>query len=295
MRIGFFSSTQGNYQGLFEERSFGFQVFTASGTTTHFEKTENGLIKSRDLLFQYEFDEVHLWDFPRIIEKKSEAIILAHAWTKLRTLYCANSKEKFHLVFAHAFPVPDIESKFCMSLFLHMEDVVSLGQILILPCSEFWLVNPSNLNQLVSASTQLQKIATKNRGVTVRKTLELHGILASWERFCLERFNSVVDPSLLKLLLDLYESDSDRSFFVKEFYFKSVKIAESLLLEDRKEGILYDMLVPWNQTHKGLSPGLFSGLSNIHDAFSLGLKYSLCYGNYPYKELLVGNLQRCEY
>ncbi|MGH3623996.1 MAG: hypothetical protein ACRDQ5_19770 [Sciscionella sp.] len=56
--------------------------------------------------------------------------------------------------------------------------------------------------------------------------------------------------------------------------------------------MVFDLMATWEPTAGRLRPGVFSAVHNLLSAQSVGARYSMCYGQFPYKDEIVGNSRR---
>jgi hypothetical protein len=79
---------------------------------------------------------------------------------------------------------------------------------------------------------------------------------------------------------------------VRDFHHDGEIIARSAVMLHERSRTLFDLMAVWWPRHAHLRPGIYSAVHNLQDAQERGLRFSLCYGQFPYKDHVLGGLPR---
>ncbi|GAA5089269.1 GNAT family N-acetyltransferase [Nocardia iowensis] len=112
--------------------------------------------------------------------------------------------------------------------------------------------------------------------------------LSHWQSFSAERYRdeSAARSSALR---DLLQMSGSR---IRRFSNSGKVICRSAVCTDPDGRALFDIMASWDSEAARLRPGIYAAVHNLIDAGERGLYYSLCYGNYPYKDIVVGTSPR---
>jgi hypothetical protein len=79
---------------------------------------------------------------------------------------------------------------------------------------------------------------------------------------------------------------------VREFISDGEVIARSVVCRHDPSRTIFDLIATWEPQHARYRPGIYSGVYNLLDAARQGYRYSLCYGQFAYKDDIVGASRR---
>lgn len=79
---------------------------------------------------------------------------------------------------------------------------------------------------------------------------------------------------------------------VRDFVHAGEVIASAVVCLHESSKVAFDLMAAWQLRHARLRPGIYSAVYNLTDAERHGYRYSLCYGQFPYKDHVLGAASR---
>lgn len=79
---------------------------------------------------------------------------------------------------------------------------------------------------------------------------------------------------------------------VRDFVHAGEVIASAVVCLHETSKVAFDLMATWHFRHARLRPGIYSAVYNLADAERHGYRYSLCYGQFPYKDHVLGAARR---
>lgn len=222
-----------------------------------------------------------------VVRTRADAALLllvAGQWPELIDL---DGDASYHVVLSFAFPLwLDIGWR---RWTLDSLDVVVAGdQLVVVPASDLVAVDP-----LVVAEAALMcrhsRLLRSHRNTSVRFMSEIGPVLTWWEEFSEQRHGrrpTSAESTALRRVALMAGCEA------KEYRVAGSPAVMSLVCRHGPTRTLFDLLAPWDATWAALRPGVYSAVDNLLEAHRQEFRYCLCYGNFGYKDEVVGALPR---
>lgn len=152
------------------------------------------------------------------------------------------------------------------------------------PASDLVAVEPSEEH-----AYRHRRLLRQHARTSVREHIDYAGFLANWATFTKWRYGSASSPAELNALGAVLAMSRCT---VREFVSSGETIARSVTCVHEPTKTIFDMMATWEPQHATYRPGIFSAVHNLIDAATHGYRFSMCYGQFPYKDQIVGSCQR---
>lgn len=219
---------------------------------------------------------------PHPAATRGHALLLVYLASRWPQIHC-HTAGPLHVTLAYALPLA-LDSAWRSWTEGHLELLVAGRQIVPVPAYELVAVNPVQADP-----RQHRRLLRSHSSTTVREHRDVDGFLDDWSRFSVWRHHRPVpagERRALRAMLTL------GGMAVRDFVHETGTVARALVCEHEQCRVLFDLMATWPPEHAKLRPGIYSGLWNLLDARRRGLRFSFCYGQFPYKDEIVGPAAR---
>ena len=218
-------------------------------------------------------------------ENKDVEILALLGLTELGCSFILNGK-KFELSFAYAVPIQR-DPFLKIYTINNLEICLKNHQIVFLPSESLYIVNYVNQKALEQLHWQERRTIGKNRNTEIVSMDFSQDFFSFWKRYVKDRYNEVQSDEFVSFFKHVY---SQKSFKLYAYICKSKIVAYNVCYYSNAQKILYDVLFPWKKNSCAYRIGIYSIIKNLETANMLGWGYSLCYGNFPYKDAIFKHL-----
>jgi len=211
------------------------------------------------------------------------ALFVAHS---CHNIYNA-SDLSLDVVAAHAIPLTSCTG-IRIQIYAIIDEITSAEQLLLLPRSEAVAVDPS-VCSFEAIELQHLKVLRRNADLISQPSDDTDGLLDRWSNHCIWRFREPLPAKIRSILRKLFALNG---FEILEYRDEGGYVASSLLYIDYGSQTIFDIIAPWSSSAKWRRVGIYMAVQNLLRAHRARFRYSLCYGNSPYKAEIVVGLPR---
>lgn len=214
-------------------------------------------------------------------ERHTQAILLFAISGRWPSILVADEEQSYHVTLAYALPLAlDVSWREWAACY---SDVLVHGrQVVAVPASNLVAVDPSE-----DVPRRHRRLLRQHEDTTVREHADYSDFLAHWSTFTQRRYgNSPTSEEQTALGAILAMSRCT----VREFTSSGDVIARSVVCVHDPSRTLFDLMATWEPRHASRRPGIYSAVHNLIDAANRKYRYSMCYGQFAYKdEILKGS------
>jgi hypothetical protein len=168
----------------------------------------------------------------------------------------------------------------------HSSDLVRGRQLVTVPAANLVAVEPAaDLERRHRRLLRQHAVA----GTAVHECGDHAAFLSHWSAFSQRRYEGAPtrdEQEALGAVLTMSDCT------VREFISHGEVIARSVVCRHDPSRTIFDLMATWEPQHAQYRPGIYSGVHNILDAARQGYRYSLCYGQFAYKDDIIGASRR---
>jgi hypothetical protein len=206
-------------------------------------------------------------------------LFLASHWAEIRQ----NDGAAYHLTLSYALPLA-LHRGWREWAELHAADLVVAEQLVAVSSANLVAVQPDP-----HAMSRHRRLLRSHKETTVHEHDDLATYLDDWSHFNTVRYGRVVPANEYSALYGVLSMSHCR---VRDFAHAGTLIGRTIVCWHKPGNVLFDVMATWNPDAARLRPGIYSGVYNLLDAHGRGARYSLCYGQFPYKNDIVGHSKR---
>lgn len=220
---------------------------------------------------------------PRPIRQRGEGLLLlalSAVWSELTS---DRGHGRLHATLGYALPLA-LDPVWRRFAERNLDLLIRGRQLVTVPADDLVAVHPTG-----SALRKHLRLLRRHTSTTMREHRDLDAFLDAWSAFTTWRYARplpTVEREALRAVLDA------SGCTVRDFIHHQEAIARSLVCLQPDTGVAFDLMTAWQPRHAGLRPGIFSAVHNMNDAVQRGMAFSLCYGQFPYKDEILGPLPR---
>lgn len=206
-------------------------------------------------------------------------LAVANHWPEIE---CAD-RERYHLTLAYALPLA-LDTHWRLWSEKHMEELIDSTQLVAVPATDFVVVQPCQ-----DLARNHRRLLDIHAETTVTEHRNIEAYLGDWCRFSKSRYGYSVPENERSLLNHLLLMSG---CCIRDVINGGEIIGRSVVCRHLPSRTMFDLMATWRAGAGRLRPGIFSGVYNVLDALDRRLRYSLCYGQFPYKDEIVGPSSR---
>jgi hypothetical protein len=206
-------------------------------------------------------------------------LCLAEHWLEI----AASAGGAYHVTLAHALPVA-LDASWRRWAGRNVELLVAGGQLVAVPASDLVAVVPDE-----GAVQRHRRLLRRHVATVARATPDVGSFLEGWSRFAARRWGSPPTAAAAQGLAAIVAMSGGT---VWEFQNDGERIGRSLVCVHQSSHTLFDLMAVWEPAQARWRPGVFSAVHGLAEALRRRLRFSLCYGRFPYKEHVVGSARR---
>jgi hypothetical protein len=162
--------------------------------------------------------------------------------------------------------------------------LVAGGQLVTVYSGQLVAVDPTGATRRRHA-----RLLRRHADTTVDEHGRVGDFMTDWCDFTEQRHGTRPADALCDALHSLMVSSGCR---VRDFRRGEEVIARCVVLQHDRSRTLFDLMAVWTPERARLRPGIYSAVHNLYDAQRRGQRYSMCYGQFPYKDHILGDLPR---
>lgn len=206
-------------------------------------------------------------------------LFLAAHWSELYQ----HDGLKYHLTLSYALPLA-LDKSWQVWVEQHAELLLDAGQLVAVPAANLLAVQPD-----IDISRHHRRLLRPHTLTVVQEHRDIARYLDDWSRFSIRRYGVAIPDSELEALRAVLAMSN---CVVRNFVHRDSLIGCSVVCWHARCNIWFDLMATWESEAARLRPGIYSGVYNMLDAQKRGARYSLCYGQFSYKEEIVGKSKR---
>lgn len=188
-----------------------------------------------------------------------------------------------HVTLAYALPLT-LEPSWQTWTTDHANLLAAGLQVVVLPASALVAAEPAQ-----TMFARHDRLLQANLGVRLHEHSDVPGFMRTWASFSRWRYGRSVHSEEQEALQGILTMSGAT---VRDLIQVSTVIARSVVVAHPGSRTLFDVMATWNPDCARSRPGILSAVRNALDAFERGWRYSLCYGQSPYKDSVVGGARR---
>jgi hypothetical protein len=194
-------------------------------------------------------------------------------------------ESRYHLTLAYALPLA-LDRAWREWAGREADGLVRGRQLVAVPASHLVAVEPAGNLERRHRRLLRQHAAS---GTRVREHEDHGAFLSHWSAFSQRRYDTALTQDEREALRTVLAMSGCT---VREFTCRGEVIARSVVCRHEPSRTIFDLMATWEPRHARYRPGVYSGVCNILDAARQGCRYSLCYGQFAYKDDIVGTSRR---
>lgn len=206
-------------------------------------------------------------------------LFLASRWLEITQA----GMRAYHLTLSYALPLA-LDRAWRVWAEENADSLVATGQLVAVPTSDLVAVAPDR-----NAAVRHRRLIRAHRDTTVGEHGDLDAFLGDWTRFSANRYGRTVPDDELTTLAAILSMSGCR---VRDLIRVDTLIGRSVICWHQSSNATFDLMATWQAEAARLRPGIYSGVNNLLDAHDRRARYSLCYGQFPYKDDIVGDARR---
>lgn len=222
-----------------------------------------------------------------VVRTRADAALLLLTSGQWSELLDFDADTAYHVALSFAFPLW-LSFQWRRWTLGSLDVVMAGGQLVAVPASDLVAVDPLGVTEATLVHRH-RRLLRRHRDTSVRSTPDLDAVLSWWEQFSEHRHGRRPTGAELTALTRIALMAGCEA---KEYRTAGSAAAMSLVCRHKPTQTLFDLLAPWDTTRGGLRPGVYSAVDNLLEARRRSFRYCLCYGNFPYKDEVVGRLPR---
>ncbi len=191
--------------------------------------------------------------------------------------------DPLHVTLAHALPLA-LDPAWRSWAEDNCAFLVAGGQLVTVYADDLVAADPRE-----ATTRRHRRLHRRHQQTTARDHDDIDGFLADWVAFTTWRYGQTPPDLQREALQRVLVMSGCR---VRDFHQEGELIARSVVANHKGSRTMFDLMAVWWPRHHDLRPGIYSAVYNLHDAQRRGLRFSLCYGRFPYKDHVLGDLPR---
>ncbi|WP_165984057.1 hypothetical protein [Streptomyces sp. YIM 98790] len=188
-----------------------------------------------------------------------------------------------HLTLAYALPLA-LDAEWRRWAEQHASLLLRGGQLVPVPASDLVAVEPCG-----AVAVRHRRLLRRHTATGVKEHQDYGDFLRHWSAFTHWRYGRPVPDHESAALLAILDASGA---VVREFIHRGEVIGRSVVCLHEASRTVFDLMATWQPSHAPLRPGIYSAVHSLLDAADRGLRYSLCYGQFPYKDDILGTAER---
>ncbi|MBI3687496.1 MAG: GNAT family N-acetyltransferase [Actinobacteria bacterium] len=210
-------------------------------------------------------------------------LALADRWPYLSQTDDVRYYRQYHLTLAYALPVA-LDPRWRAWAAERADLLVRGRQLVAVPATDLVAVVPNP-----DTDRRHRRLLRKHGETEVREHADHGDFLHHWSTFTTWRYGRSLPDHERDALRELMAMSG---CVVREFTRSGEVIARSVVCLHERRRVSFDLMATWHPRHAALRPGIFSAVHNLTDALHRRMRFSLCYGQFPYKDEIVGPADR---
>lgn len=193
------------------------------------------------------------------------------------------SGNAYHLTLSYALPLA-LDQGWRYWAEEHAEHLIATHQLAAVPAADLVAVRPNS-----DAEHRHRRLLRAHHETSAREHHDLDSFLSDWSHFSAARYGHTL-PDDERFALHGLLSMSNCA--VRDFTQANRIIGRSLVCWHQPSNTLFDLMATWSPHAARLRPGIYSGVYNLLDAQHNRARFSLCYGQFSYKDEIVEGSER---
>ncbi len=210
-------------------------------------------------------------------------LALSARWPQIVESNNSRTLRPYHLTLAYALPLA-LDSDWRSWAEENSELLIRGGQLVPVPAADLVAIRPQR-----ACAARHHRLLRRHADTKVIEHRDHADFLHHWSVFTRWRYDSPVTERERAALHAILEASG---CVVREFVHQHEVIARSVVCLHPASRILFDLMATWHPRHARLRPGVYSAVHNLIDTAHRGFLFSLCYGQFPYKDDIVGDAER---
>lgn len=216
-------------------------------------------------------------------KRHSHAILLLAISELWPNLLISPDEIPHHVTLAYALPLA-LDKSWRDWAASYSDVLVGGRQMVVVPASDLVAVEPSG-----DFAWHHRRLLRQHEKTSVREHTDYAGFLGHWVAFTKWRYGSSPSPAELSALGAILAMSKCT---VREFTSSGEVIGRTVTCAHEPTRTLFDMMATWEPKHAGYRPGIFSAVHNLIDAATRGYRFSMCYGQFSYKDQILKGCPR---
>ena len=203
----------------------------------------------------------------------------------LALTFCGNKfyyhNDLYELSFAYAVPLNrDI---YLMEFAIkYLEDCLKTHNIVFLKCDTLYLCEKVSKIGYEKVSKRNRKTVQNNEQVLIEQVPFSTEFFDFWEEYDYTRFGERQSKEVKDFFWKVYNSSP--AFQLYRYSQNGETFAYNVLYFSQNQEVIYDVLLPWKNGNSVYRIGIYSIIKNLQMAVERGWGYSICYGQFAYKD-----------
>ena len=194
----------------------------------------------------------------------------------------------FELSFAYAVPLN--KDHYLMEFVLeNLNDCLKTHNIVFLKSDTLYLCQKVGLTAYEKISNKNRKTVKRNEKVVIEEVPFSSEFFDFWESYDYTRFGERQSDEFKAFFWKVYNGNS--AFRLYQYRIDDRIIAYNVLYFSQNQKVIYDILFPWIKCNSVYRIGIYSVIKNIQMSAERNWGYSICYGQFEYKDQIWKCLQ----
>jgi hypothetical protein len=208
---------------------------------------------------------------------------LSARWPWLAESADLHTFRQHHLTLAYALPLA-LDAGWRDWAEQHADLLVRSKQLVPVPATDLVAVEPDSVR-----IRRHRRLLRRHADTHVKEHHDLADFLGHWSAFTHWRYNYLLPDHERAALLAVLQASGCT---VREFIHNGEVVARSVLCAHTASRTVFDVMATWHPRHARLRPGIYSAVHNLLEAADSDFRFSLCYGQFPYKDDIVSGGER---
>lgn len=212
----------------------------------------------------------------------NESIVVLLALTYLENKFYYND-DLYELSFAYAVPLN--RDVYLMEFTIdNLEDCLETNNIVFLECDTLYLCEKVSRIGYERVCKKNKKTIHNNEQIIIEQIPFSTDFFEFWEQYNFIRFGEKQQKKFMEFFLKLYNSSA--AFKLYRYCLNGEVFAYNVLYYSQDQEVIYDVLFPWIKNESVYRIGIYSIIKNLQRAVEREWGYSICYGQFEYKDQL---------
>lgn len=249
-----------------------------------FDYNKESLMKLVKFFRKEELENVFL-EVEDYSSEENTVVLLALTLLGNKFYQCGNL---FELSFAYA--VPLYKDNYLMTFVIeNLSDCIKTHNIVFLKSDTLYICQKVERTVYEKISKKNVKTIERNENVVIEEVPFSFDFFAFWEDYDYIRFKEKQSDEFKRFFSKVY--NSSKSFRLYRYSIDGKPFAYNVLYFSQNQKIIYDVLFPWIKCNSVYRIGIYSIIKNIQMAAERNWGYSICYGQFEYKDQIWKYLQ----